>query len=77
MLTMTTLIHPEAGRTEVGGPTAPAREVRPPRESSARTSAQGSTAEVISSNAEVEIHVEKVFTHLNEEKERDARDMGP
>jgi hypothetical protein len=28
--------------------------------------------EVISSSAEVEIHEEKVFTHLDEEKERDA-----
>jgi hypothetical protein len=29
--------------------------------------------EVISSSVEVEIHEEKVFTHLDEEKERDAR----
>jgi hypothetical protein len=28
--------------------------------------------EVISSSAEVEIHEEKVFAHLDEEKERDA-----
>jgi hypothetical protein len=28
--------------------------------------------EVISSSAEVEIHEEKVFTHLDEEKERDV-----
>jgi hypothetical protein len=28
--------------------------------------------EVISSSAEVEIHEEKVFTHLDEEKEHDA-----
>jgi hypothetical protein len=31
--------------------------------------AQGSAAEVISSSAEVEIHEEKVFVHLDEEKE--------
>jgi hypothetical protein len=29
--------------------------------------------EVISSSAEVEIHEEKVFSHLDEEKELDAR----
>jgi hypothetical protein len=34
--------------------------------------AQGSTTEVISSSAEVEIHEAKVFTHLDEERERDA-----
>jgi hypothetical protein len=64
MLVMATLIHLEAGRIEAGGLTTLAREVRPPGESSAGTSAQGSTAEV-------EIHEEKVFTHLNEEKESD------
>jgi hypothetical protein len=31
-----------------------------------------SRPEVISSSAKVEIHEEKVFTHLDEEKERDA-----
>jgi hypothetical protein len=64
MLAMATLIRLEAGRIEAGGLTTPAREVRPPGESSAGTSAQGSTAEV-------EIHEEKVFTHLDEEKESD------
>jgi hypothetical protein len=34
--------------------------------------AQGSAAEVISSSAEVEIHEEKVFVHLDEEKEHGA-----
>jgi hypothetical protein len=66
MLVMTTLIRLEAGRTEAGGPTAPGREVRPPGESSAGTSAPGSAAEVISSSAEVQIHEEKVFAHLDE-----------
>jgi hypothetical protein len=65
MLTTTTLIHPEVGHTEAGGPTAPAREVRSPGESSAGTLAQGSTVEV-------EIHEEKVFAHLDEQKKRDA-----
>jgi hypothetical protein len=65
MLVTTTLIRPEAGRIEAGGLTALARKVRPPGESSVRTSAQGSTTEV-------EIQEEKVFTHLDEQKERDA-----
>jgi hypothetical protein len=65
MLTMATLIHPEAERIEVGGLTALAREVRPPGESSVGTSAHGSTAEV-------EIHEVKVFTHLDEQKERNT-----
>jgi hypothetical protein len=34
--------------------------------------AQGSVVEVISSSAELEIHEEKEFTHLDEEKERDT-----
>jgi hypothetical protein len=72
MLTTATLIRPETRQTETGGPIAPAREVRPPGESSVGTSAQGSVTEVISSSAEVEIHEEKVFAHLDEEKERDA-----
>jgi hypothetical protein len=38
-------------------------------ESSVGTLAQGSAAEVISSSAEVDIHEEKVFVHLDEEKE--------
>jgi hypothetical protein len=63
MLTTITLIHPEAGRIEAGGLTAPARKVRPLGESSAGTLAQGSAVEV-------EIHKEKVFAHLDEEKER-------
>jgi hypothetical protein len=42
-----------------------ARELRPLGESSGGTSAQGSTVEV-------EIHEEKVFAHLDEEKERDT-----
>jgi hypothetical protein len=63
MLVTATLIHPKAGRIEAGGSTTPAREVRPPGESSVGTSAQGSTMEV-------EIHKEKVFDHLDEEKER-------
>jgi hypothetical protein len=67
MLATTTLICPEAG-----GPTTPAREVRSPGESSIGTSAQGSAVKVISSSAEVEIHEEKVFTHLDQEKERDV-----
>jgi hypothetical protein len=66
-LTMATLICPEAG-----GPTVPAREVRSLGESSARTLAQGSTTKVISFSVEVEIHEEKVFAHLDEEKERDT-----
>jgi hypothetical protein len=37
------------------------------------TSATLIRPEVISSSAEVEIHEEKVFTHLDEEKERDLR----
>jgi hypothetical protein len=45
--------------------TSPARGVRPPGESSIGTSAQGSVAEV-------EIHEEKVFTHLDTEKECDC-----
>jgi hypothetical protein len=65
MLVTATLIHPEAGRIEAAGLTAPAREVRPPGESSVGTLAQGSTAEV-------EIHEEKVFAHLHEKKEHDA-----
>jgi hypothetical protein len=65
MLAMATLIHPKAGRTEAGGLTVPAREVRPPGETSAGTSAQGSVTEV-------EIQEEKVFAHLDEEKERDT-----
>jgi hypothetical protein len=65
MLTTATLIHLEVGHTEAGSPTAPAREVRPPGESSTGASAQGSVAKV-------EIHEEKVFTHLDEQKERDA-----
>jgi hypothetical protein len=65
MLAMATLIRPEAGRIEADGLTAPAREVRPPGESSTGTSAQGSAAEV-------EIHEEKVFAHLDEEKEHDT-----
>jgi hypothetical protein len=65
MLATATLIHPEAGRIEVGGLTTLAREVRPPRESSVGTSAQGSAMEV-------EIHEEKVFAHLDEEKECDT-----
>jgi hypothetical protein len=73
MVTTTTLIPSEVGRTEAGGPIVPAREVRLPGESSAGTSTQGSMAEVISSSAEVEIHEENVFTHLDEEKERDVR----
>jgi hypothetical protein len=32
----------------------------------------GSTTTEISSSAEVQIHKEKVFAHLDEEKERDA-----
>jgi hypothetical protein len=60
MLTTATLIRPEASIL-----VAPAREVQLPGESSAGTSAQGSTAEV-------EIHEEKVFTHLDEENEHDA-----
>jgi hypothetical protein len=73
MLTMATLIHPEVRRTEAGGLTVPAREVPPPGESCTGTSTQGSATEVISSSPEVEIHEEKVFTHHDEEKERDAR----
>jgi hypothetical protein len=73
MLMTATLIHSEAGRTEASDPTAVARKVRPPGESSIGTSAQGSVAEVISSSVEVEIHEEKVFTHLDEQKERNAR----
>jgi hypothetical protein len=61
MLAMATLIHLEAGRIEAGGLTAPAREVRPPGESSAGTSAQGTAAEV-------EIHEEKMLAHLDEEE---------
>jgi hypothetical protein len=34
--------------------------------------AQGFTVEVISSSAEVQIHEEKVFSHLDEEKEHDT-----
>jgi hypothetical protein len=37
ILMTATLIRPEAGRREVGGPTMPAREVRSPRESSVGT----------------------------------------
>jgi hypothetical protein len=73
MLVMRTLIRPEARQIEAGGLTAPAREVRSPGESSTATSTQGSAVEVISSSAEVEIHEEKVFTHLDEEKEHDTR----
>jgi hypothetical protein len=69
MLTTATLIRSEAGRTGAGSLTALAMEARPPGETSAGTLAQGSTAEVISSTAEVQIHEEKVFAHLNEEKE--------
>jgi hypothetical protein len=65
MLTTTTLIRLKAGQIGAGGLTAPAREVRPPGESSIGTLAQGSTTEV-------ENHEEKVFAHLDEEKERDA-----
>jgi hypothetical protein len=65
MLATATLICPEVGHTEAGGPTAPAREVRPLGETFAGTSAQGSAAKM-------EIHEEKVFTHLNEQKECDA-----
>jgi hypothetical protein len=65
MPTTATLIHPEVGHTEAGSPTAPAREVRRPGESSVGTSAQESMVEV-------EIHEEKVFTHLDEQKEHDA-----
>jgi hypothetical protein len=65
MLVMATLIHPEAGRIEADGLTAPAREVRLPWESFAGTLDQGSTTKV-------EIHEEKVFTHLDELKEHDA-----
>jgi transposase InsO family protein len=65
MLTTAALIRPEAERIEASGLTTLAREVRPPGESSAGTSAQVSTVEV-------EIHEEKVFAHLDEEKERDA-----
>jgi hypothetical protein len=72
MLTMTTLIRPEARQTEASGPTVLSREVRSPGESFAETSTQGSVTKVISSGAEVEIHEEKVFTHLDEEKERDT-----
>jgi hypothetical protein len=72
MLVTVTLIHPKAGWTEAGGSTAPAREIRLLGESFARTLAKGSTAEVISSSSEVQIH-EKVFAHLDEEKERDVR----
>jgi hypothetical protein len=43
----------------------PTREVRPPGESSIGSLAQGSVTEV-------EIHEEKVFTHLDEEKECEA-----
>jgi hypothetical protein len=68
MLKTATLIHPEIGQTEAGGLIAPAREVRPPGESSVGTSAQGSATEVISSSTEAEIHEEKVFAHLDEEK---------
>jgi hypothetical protein len=46
MLAMATLIDLEAGRTEAGGPTALAKEVQMPWESSRGTSAQGSMAEV-------------------------------
>jgi hypothetical protein len=66
MLATATLIHPEAGRIEAGGLTAPAREFQPPGESFAGTSAQGIAAEV-------EIHEEKMFAHLDEEKERNTR----
>jgi hypothetical protein len=69
MLAMTTLIHLEAGQTEAGSPTTPAKEIRSPGESYVGTLAQGSAVEVISSSAEVEIHEEKVFTHLDEVKE--------
>jgi hypothetical protein len=65
MLMTATLICLEARQTEAGSPTAPAREVRPPGESSIGTSAQRSVAEV-------EIHKEKVFAHLDEEKEHDV-----
>jgi hypothetical protein len=66
MLMMATLIRLEARQTEAGGLTMPAREVRLPRESSAGTWPQGFAAEL-------EIHDEKVFTHLHEEKECDVR----
>jgi hypothetical protein len=65
ILATTTLIHLEVGHIEAGDPTVPAREVRLPGESSAGTSAPGSMAEV-------EIHEEKVFTHHDKQKERDA-----
>jgi hypothetical protein len=65
MLAMTTLICSEVGHTEAGSPTAPAREVRPPGESSVGTSAQKSMAEV-------EINVENVFAHIDEHKECDV-----
>jgi hypothetical protein len=65
MPTTATLIHPEVGHIEAGSPTTPAREVRLRGESSVGTSAQESMAEV-------EIHEEKVFTHLDEQKEHDA-----
>jgi hypothetical protein len=65
MLGTATLIRPEVGHTEAGGPTASAREVRPLGESSIGTLAPGSMAEV-------EIHEENVFTHLDEQKECDA-----
>jgi hypothetical protein len=65
LLATGTLIRPEVGQTKAGSPTAPAREVRPPGESSAGTLAQGFAKEV-------EIHEEKVFAHHDLEKERDA-----
>jgi hypothetical protein len=49
----------------------PARELQPPGESSAGTSAQGSVAEVFSSSAELQLHEKKMFAHLDEEKVRD------
>jgi hypothetical protein len=65
MLMTATLIRSKPGRIEPSGPTAPARVVRLPGESSTGTLAQGSMEEV-------EMHEEKVFTHLDEEKECDA-----
>jgi hypothetical protein len=53
MLATAILICLEARRTETGGSTTPAREVRLPGEFSVGTLAQGSAAEVISSSAEV------------------------
>jgi hypothetical protein len=65
MLVTATLIRSEARQIEAGGLTAPAREVQSLGESSVGTLAQGFVAGV-------EIHKEKVFTHLDEEKERDT-----